>query len=70
MLARKNGDRKVAELVTDLSRLFRLGLNQGRDMVTVRDELMHVIYYLKIQKARFDDQLIWEMEIETGYPGL
>ena len=64
MLARKNGDRKVAELVTDLSRLFRLGLNQGRDMVTVRDELMHVIYYLKIQKVRFDDQLIWEMETE------
>lgn len=64
MLARKSGDNKVAELVTDLSRLFRLGLNQGRDMISVRDELMHVMYYLKIQKIRFDDQLFWEIEAE------
>lgn len=61
VMARRNQDYKVAELVTDLSRLFRLGLHQGREAVSVRDELMHVIYYLKIQKVRFDEQLIWEL---------
>lgn len=65
ILARQNGDDKVAELVTDLSRLFRLGLHQGQDMVTVRDEIMHVMYYLKIQKFRFDDQLVWEMHVSS-----
>lgn len=66
ILARQNGDCQVAELVTDLSRLFRLGLHQGQDMVTVRDEMMHVMYYLKIQKFRFDDQLIWEMHVSSS----
>lgn len=66
ILARQNGDEQVAELVTDLSRLFRLGLHQGQDRVTVRDELMHVMYYLKIQKIRFDDQLSWEMHVSSA----
>lgn len=64
VLARQSGDTKVAGIVTDLSRLFRLGLHQGREAVTVRDELMHVTYYLKIQKIRFDDQLTWEMNAD------
>jgi len=63
VLARKSGDTRVAELVTDLSRLFRLGLHQGREAVTVRDEVMHVTYYLKIQKIRFDKQLTWEINV-------
>ena len=64
VLARQNKDYKVAEIVTDLSRLFRLGLHQGRDVVRVRDEIMHVTYYLKIQKLRFDDHLTWEIRTE------
>lgn len=62
ILARQNKDIRVAEIVTDLSRLFRLGLHQGREIVTVRDELSHVMYYLKIQKMRFEDDLEWEIE--------
>lgn len=65
ILARRNKDEQVAEIVTDLSRLFRLGLNQGRNRVTVRDELSHVAYYLKIQKMRFDDQLSWKIEVPS-----
>ena len=50
MLARKNSDLQgVANMVTNLSRLFRLSLNRGMDMITVREEIAHVTYYLKIQ---------------------
>ena len=62
ILARRNKDAKVADIVTNLSRLFRLGLHQGRECVTVRDELSHVTYYLKIQKIRFEEYLDWEIE--------
>lgn len=62
ILARRNKDAQVAEIVTNLSRLFRLGLHQGRECVTVRDELSHVTYYLKIQKIRFEEYLDWEIE--------
>lgn len=62
ILARRNKDAQVADIVTNLSRLFRLGLHQGRECVTVRDELSHVTYYLKIQKIRFEEYLDWEIE--------
>ena len=63
MLARKNSDLQVANMVTNLSRLFRLSLNRGMDMITVREEIAHVTYYLKIQKFRFEDQLDWHVDV-------
>ena len=64
MLARKNDDIQVALMVTNLSRLFRLSLNNGRETASVRDEIEHVSYYLKIQKFRFEEQLDWNVEVE------
>lgn len=64
ILARQNSDLRMAEMVTSLSRLFRLGLHKGREIVPIRDEVMHVTYYLKIQGIRFEDQLSWDIDIE------
>lgn len=64
MLARKNDDIQVALMVTNLSRLFRLSLNRGRDVITVREEMMQVTYYLKIQKFRFEEQLEWNINFD------
>ena len=64
MLARQNNDPAVADLVTALSRLFRLGLHGGKEIVLVKDEAMHVYYYLQIQSIRFDGQLLWEISID------
>lgn len=65
-IARTNHDEQVVQLVTSLSRLFRLGLHRGEEFITVRDELAHVQYYLQIQKVRFGDQLSWEMKIDES----
>jgi sensor histidine kinase YesM len=60
MLSRKYDDPRIGDIVTSLSRLFRLGLNQGKETVTVAQELEHVGYYLKIQQIRFADRLSWD----------
>jgi two-component system, sensor histidine kinase YesM len=64
MLARKHHDPVIADIVTYLSRLFRIGLNQGREMITVADEIRHVTYYLKIQEIRFAGQLYWDIQTD------
>jgi len=66
MLARKHNDTLIADIVTYLSRLFRISLNQGREMITVEEELRHVTYYLKIQEIRFVDQLYWEIQADDS----
>lgn len=63
MLARKNDDLQVAAMVTNLSRLFRLSLNRGMNIISVKEEVAHVTYYLKIQKFRFEEQLDWIVEV-------
>jgi two-component system, sensor histidine kinase YesM len=66
MLSRKYDDQRIGDIVTSLSRLFRIGLNQGREMTTVEHELEHVGYYLKIQKIRFAEQLLWEIHSDES----
>lgn len=66
MLARKHKDPIIADIVTYLSRLFRIGLNQGREMITVADEARHVTYYLKIQEIRFAGQMFWSIEVDES----
>jgi two-component system sensor histidine kinase YesM len=61
-LARKNGAHDVTEVVDSLSRLFRIGLSRGSEMITLQDEFEHIRHYLKIQKTRYKDKLndsIW-----------
>jgi two-component system sensor histidine kinase YesM len=64
MLARKHDEPVIAEIVTYLSRLFRIGLNQGREMMTVADEIRHVTSYLKIQEIRFAGELYWDIQAD------
>lgn len=65
-IARSHHDEEVVQLVTSLSRLFRLGLHQGQEFVSVRDEVMHALYYLRIQKVRFGDQLAWDLQVSES----
>lgn len=66
MLARKYDDSRISDIVTSLSRLFRIGLNQGREIISVGDEVRHVGYYLKIQGIRFGEQLRWVIDIDPN----
>lgn len=66
MMARKYDDQRIADIVTALSRLFRLGLNQGREMIRIDQEIEHARCYLLIQGIRFEEQLTWNIEVEPN----
>ncbi|MDR1561246.1 MAG: sensor histidine kinase [Holosporaceae bacterium] len=65
MLARKDGDSLVADMVTSLSKLFRLGLHKGEEFIPVSDEVLHLYYYLRIQSIRFENQFTWKIEVDS-----
>lgn len=46
---------KTGELVDALSKLFKLGLNKGKEITTVKNEVDHIKSYLLIQKYRYDE---------------
>lgn len=59
---------KAKEMVVSLSRLFELGLNKGLEGTTVRRELEHVEYYMKIQQACYRG--LFEYNIYVQDPSL
>lgn len=44
---------EIADLSEALTNFYRLSLNKGKEMITVRNTLQHIRYYLKIQNVRY-----------------
>lgn len=62
-MARKKGAEDVAEVVQSLSKLFRLGLSKGHDIIPLTDEIEHIQSYLLIQKTRYKDKLNFSLQV-------
>ncbi|WP_070000621.1 sensor histidine kinase [Cellulosilyticum sp. I15G10I2] len=45
---------KTGEIISALSNVFRLGLNKGNEMTTIRKEIEHLKSYLEIQALRYE----------------
>jgi hypothetical protein len=59
------------EVICNLSSLLRQVLDySGRNQVPLSEELGFVESYLKIQRIRFPDRLITEIQVENGLEGL
>ena len=54
---------EIGELVGALTRLFRISLSKGREIIPLSEETMHVQSYLYIQKVRYEDKLEYEIDI-------
>ena len=62
-LAEAGDNARVVDMVKNLSEFFRTSLNQGKDTITIREELRHVESYLKIQSVRYMDILQYEIDV-------
>ncbi|WP_054940266.1 cache domain-containing sensor histidine kinase, partial [Paenibacillus ihuae] len=66
-MARSRGAEDIAEVVQSLSKLFRLGLSKGSDIIPLSDELEHIVSYLKIQHTRYSSKLSYTIESEPQF---
>ncbi|MBO4375474.1 MAG: sensor histidine kinase [Lachnospiraceae bacterium] len=62
-LAEAGDQKKVVSMVGSLSDFFRASLGQGRDIVSIGDEMKHVVSYLEIQQVRYQDILSYRVEV-------
>ena len=68
-MAEENAHGQITEVVTALTRLFRVALSQGREMITIEEEIDHVGSYLTIQKIRYEDKFDFVIRCPTDlYP--
>jgi len=57
-------NQKAEEMITNLSTYFRSFLSNGKDIITVAEEALHVKSYLEIQQVRYRDILSYEIDID------
>ncbi|HZG86881.1 sensor histidine kinase [Paenibacillus sp.] len=69
--AQKHNDKLVADMVYSLSGIFKTSLNQGGDLVELREEFQLLEHYLFLQKMRFPSHLAYELDLApdvSGFP--
>lgn len=60
----KNNYADVTDIIKNLSRLLRRLLHWKEDLVTLKEEIMFIDMYLKIEKFRFRDKFEYVFDIE------
>lgn len=60
-LAESGKREEVVEMVSSLSRYFRTSLSKGDNVITLKEEELHVRSYLQIQQLRYEDIMEYEI---------
>lgn len=60
------GASDLSDLILSLSSFFRVSLSKGKEMIPLREEIKHVRSYLDIQKARYEEILTYEIQVEES----
>lgn len=64
--AEEHREEEISEMVLNLSKFFRLSLNQGNAYTTVKKETELVQSYLALQQKRFEDRLFCTITVEPS----
>lgn len=61
------GDTETAEMIKDLSKLMKIGLSRGKDLIRMEEELQHAKAYVRLQQKRFDYRfkVTWDIREEV-----
>ena len=66
-LAERDEQKQVVHMVESLSDFFRTSLNQGKDIISIKEEIQHVRSYLEIQQMRYQDILEYEINVPEEF---
>ncbi len=68
-MAESGKSEEVVLMTSSLAKLFRISINKGEEVVTLKQEIEHVESYLVIQQMRYGDKLQYEIDVDPSiYP--
>jgi len=63
------GKKDISSLVTSLVDILRYSIREPEALVSLKEELSHLEKYLKIQKIRYENKFIFEMNVPETFFG-
>lgn len=55
---------EVVKMTSALSKLFRISISRGKEIISIADEIHHVTSYLTIQEMRYKDKFTYQIDID------
>lgn len=68
--ALKHGEDEIADMAYSLGKFFRLSLNHGNEFITIAEEKDLILYYLKLQKYRYNNRIEYKISCDDNILGL
>jgi two-component system sensor histidine kinase YesM len=68
-LALRSGDEQVSRFLNHLSQFYKTSLNQGREMITIEEEISITRHYIALQNMRFRDRLAIQWDVDESLGG-
>lgn len=68
-LSRSKRTADVERMIRSLAAFYKIGLSQGKDEISIRQELEHVRHYMQIQNMRFEDRIDYVEEVPDRIKG-
>ncbi|MFD0692912.1 histidine kinase [Paenibacillus sp. GCM10027628] len=53
----------IKKVVKALARFYKVSLSNGKDIITLREELQHVSFYVQIQNIRFENKIDFQIQV-------
>ncbi|MCX7709849.1 MAG: sensor histidine kinase [Clostridia bacterium] len=57
---------ETGKIIEALSKLFRLSLNSGKDITSVKSEVEHLKNYMVIQQVRYEDMIEFKLSVDEA----
>ncbi|WP_238649875.1 cache domain-containing sensor histidine kinase [Paenibacillus piscarius] len=57
------GNKDISRMVISLGRLLRISISQNQELIPLQMEFEHVRHYLDIQKFRFGEKFLYQLEL-------
>ncbi len=64
-LARMQQYEQIVQMVTSITKFFRISISRGKDIISIAEEIDHVQNYLVIQKFRYKDKFEYTIDIPS-----
>lgn len=57
---------QIEESVSSLATFYRLSLSNGKEFISLREEMEHVRSYIRLQRLRFPNTFLYEEKLDEG----
>lgn len=65
-MSKANRNEEVITMVSALTKLFRIALSRGKDVISIQEEIEHINSYLTIQHIRYKNKFTFDINVDEA----